>query len=240
MIVHTSQRRSHIPVAVFISTVLLGLLLDQGTKLLALRDLTFDSFVPILGGLLHLTLVRNPGATLGTGSGKTMIISIVAILISIVIAIFALRTTSTAWACVMGITLSGSVGNIIDRVIYAQNFLDGEVVDFINYGPFVGNVADVLLGVAVAGIIVLTIMGVHTGIPRVDRMLFDSTDSTDSIDATDMTDSAESADDTEKIATDETTTDGETADDSSSHTLEDSHDTIDPTSPTDTNAGDRN
>ena len=44
--------------------------------------------------------------------------------------------------------LQGALGNLIDRVMYADGFLDGKVVDFLNYGWSVGNVADIYLVVA--------------------------------------------------------------------------------------------
>ncbi|WP_165496259.1 signal peptidase II [Alloscardovia theropitheci] len=170
--VNTSQRRSHLSVAVFISTALLGIALDQWSKIVALQNLDADSYVPIFGGLLHLTLVRNPGATLGAGGRFTPAVSIVAIIVSAIIAWAAVKTKSVLWALTLGVTLSGALGNIVDRVIYARTFLDGEVVDFINYGPFVGNVADVLLGVGVACFIIVSMMGVRSGIATVDRILF--------------------------------------------------------------------
>ncbi|WP_018142703.1 signal peptidase II [Alloscardovia criceti] len=170
--VQTSPRRSHIGVAVFVSTVILGLVLDQWTKSLALTHLTTSSNIPLLGDLITLTLVHNPGATMGVGSGVTWIISLFAILASLVFSYIALKTTNAWWSFVLALTVSGAVGNIIDRVIYAEGFLNGTVVDFINYGPFVGNVADIYLTVAAIAIIVTVVRGTKFEIPFLDNILY--------------------------------------------------------------------
>ena len=55
------------------------------------------------------------------------------------------RTTSLQWTIALSLGFAGAFGNLIDRATYAENFLDGKVVDFINYGWSVGNVADIIL-----------------------------------------------------------------------------------------------
>lgn len=180
MVVSTSERRSHVPVAVFCSTVIVGLVLDQWTKSWALAHLGSGQDVPVLsvGPLrISLMLLHNPGASLGFGSSVTWIISLFALAAACALGFFARRTTSVWWALALGLTVSGAVGNLIDRVLYAQGFLNGRVVDFINYGPFVGNVADIILGVAAAGIVLLMLLGVKTGISSCDRVLFDEANS---------------------------------------------------------------
>ena len=44
-------------------------------------------------------------------------------------------------------------------VIHADGFLDGKVVDFLNYGWSVGNVADIYLVVAGVVLVILILMG---------------------------------------------------------------------------------
>ena len=51
------------------------------------------------------------------------------------------------------------MGNLIDRVMYAEGFLNGKVVDFLNYGWSVGNVADIFLMVAGVAAVVLLFVG---------------------------------------------------------------------------------
>ena len=64
------------------------------------------------------------------------------------------------WTVALALAFSGAVGNLIDRVIHAEGLLDGKVVDFLDYGWSVGNVADVYLVVAGIGIALLIIANV--------------------------------------------------------------------------------
>jgi signal peptidase II len=138
---------------------IVALAIDQLTKFLALRGLGSGQVYQI--GLLRLRLLRNPGATLGLGSNFTWIIAVFAVVVSVaVIVVQLLRTRNMWWSLVLGLIFAGAFGNFLDRVIYAKGFLDGMVVDFIDYGWSVGNVADVFLTVAVIGLFILFIFAV--------------------------------------------------------------------------------
>ena len=65
-----------------------------------------------------------------------------------------------AWAAALGCAFAGALGNLVDRVSYADGFLNGKVVDFINYGWSVGNVADIFLTIAGVGIVVMILLNV--------------------------------------------------------------------------------
>ena len=54
---------------------------------------------------------------------------------------------------------SGAFGNLIDRVIYAEGFANGKVVDFLNYGWSIGNVADIFLMLAGVAAVLLLFLG---------------------------------------------------------------------------------
>ena len=60
----------------------------------------------------------------------------------------------------LGITFGGAAGNVIDRIAYADGFLNGKVVDFIDYGWSVGNVSDIFLCVACVYAVVLVLLDV--------------------------------------------------------------------------------
>ncbi len=63
------------------------------------------------------------------------------------------------WTVVFALAFAGALGNLIDRVMYAEGFLNGKVVDFLNYGWSVGNVADIFLMVAGVAAVVLLFVG---------------------------------------------------------------------------------
>ena len=115
--------------------------------------------IRVIPGLLSFTLVRNPGASLGMGSGATWVISLLAVVACVALAVAGVRTVSMKWSVAISFAFAGALGNLIDRVMYADGFLDGKVVDFLNYGWSVGNVADIYLVVAGVVLVILILMG---------------------------------------------------------------------------------
>ncbi|PXY82583.1 signal peptidase II [Bifidobacterium asteroides] len=142
-------------VAVFVALAAAAIALDQVTKALALARLGDGSRVALPGPLRGLRLVRNPGASLGLGSGRTWVISLIALAACLLLIVLALRTTSMVWTMALSLAFSGAAGNLIDRVAYASGFLDGAVVDFLDYGWSVGNVADIYLTLAAVVMVAL-------------------------------------------------------------------------------------
>lgn len=155
----TRQGRPRTRVAVFACVAAVALAIDQLTKFWAQAVLADGHTVPVIPGLLSLTLVHNPGASLGLGSSMTWVISLLAIAACVALTVLALRTASMRWTLFLALAFAGAFGNLIDRVAYADGFLNGKVVDFLNYGWSVGNVADIWLMLAGAGIVVLIMMG---------------------------------------------------------------------------------
>ncbi|RSX55666.1 peptidase A8 [Bifidobacterium dolichotidis] len=146
--------------AVFACIAIVAIVLDQLTKLWALTALSDGRTVPVLGSLLRLTLVFNPGASLGFLASHTWIIALFAIAACIVLIVLAWRTTSMLWTVFLSLAFAGAFGNLIDRVINATDVLNGAVVDFLNYGWSVGNVADIELMVAGIGIVLMILCNV--------------------------------------------------------------------------------
>ncbi|MBW3092483.1 signal peptidase II [Bifidobacterium sp. 82T10] len=153
------QGRPRARVAVFACVAAVALVLDQLTKLWAQSALADGRTVPVIPRLLSLTLVHNPGASLGFGSSMTWVISLLAVVACVAIVVLAARTVSMRWNAVLALAFAGALGNLIDRVAYADGFLNGKVVDFLNYGWSVGNVADIWLMVAGIGIVALIVTG---------------------------------------------------------------------------------
>lgn len=188
---------------VFFCLVIIGLVFDQITKRLAVRSLGDGRVVPILDGRLQLELYHNPGASLGLGSSATWLISLLALAASVLMLWAGLTTDHLGWVLTLGLAFAGADGNLIDRIIYANGFLNGKVIDFINYGWSIGNVADIFLTVAAVGFILLLLTQTpiqgsgdeDEGSDSEDGQS-DSTDSTgvvspmDSADPTDLTDFA--------------------------------------------------
>ena len=141
--------------AVFFAVAAVCVILDRLSKLAALRHLADGRRVNLLGDVLGLRLLFNPGASLGMGSGSTQVIAVLAIVACVVLCVAAWHTTSIAWTLALSMCCAGALGNLIDRVYYATGVLDGKVVDFIDYGWSIGNVADIELFIAAVLIVAL-------------------------------------------------------------------------------------
>lgn len=134
---------------------------DQATKAWALATLTEGERTPVLGDLLGLSLVRNPGAALSLATGATWVFTVAAVVVSVAIVRISGRLGSRGWAVGLGLLLGGAVGNLVDRLAREPGVGRGHVVDFLAYGSwFVGNVADIAIVLAAVLVVVLTLRGI--------------------------------------------------------------------------------
>jgi signal peptidase II len=108
------------------------LAVDVVTKVLAVAQLEDREPVEILGGLVYLQLVRNPGAAFSLATGYTWVLTIVAIAVVVVIVRVARRLRSTGWAVALGLVLGGALGNLTDRLFRSPGPLRGHVVDVVS------------------------------------------------------------------------------------------------------------
>lgn len=135
--------------------------LDQVSKVLAVRHLTPGAAVQVLGSVLELRLLRNPGAAFSVATGMTWVLTGVAVVVVVVIIRSSRRLGSRGWAVALGLLLGGALGNLTDRLVRAPGIGRGHVVDFIDYnGLFVGNVADVAIVVAAVVVGLLGLRGI--------------------------------------------------------------------------------
>ncbi|MEN5074345.1 signal peptidase II [Isoptericola cucumis] len=160
--VSATRRRRLVAWTVVLAVVVL--LADQATKWWAESALTVGGDpVPLVGELLQLRLIYNPGAALSilSGTGMTWLLTIVVVGVVVVIVRAIGRIGSRGWALALGLLLGGALGNLGDRLFREPGFAQGHVVDFIDYaGFFVGNVADIAVVVAAVLIVVLTFRGI--------------------------------------------------------------------------------
>lgn len=154
------KRSKRLPVIVLWLVALIVIVVDQVTKQWALSALSDGRHTALLGRALGLVLVRNPGAAFSFATGQTWIFALIASFVVAIIIRVSRNLASRSWAVALGLVLGGAVGNLIDRLLREPGFLRGHVIDFIDYGGyFVGNVADIAIVAAAAGIIVLSLGG---------------------------------------------------------------------------------
>ncbi len=139
---------------------------DQLTKYWAESALSDGQTITVLGDLLQLRLVYNPGAAFSIGSAYTWIFAVFAAAAVVAVTVVAQRVTSRGWAVALGLVLGGAATHLLDRLFREPGFARGHVVDFIDYaGFFVGNVADIALVVGVGIVMLLNVRGIPLRAP---------------------------------------------------------------------------
>jgi len=135
--------------------------LDQLTKVAAVAWLDDGTSVTVVPDVFWLTLTRNAGAAFSTGTGFTLVLSIVAIAVVITVLRLAAGLRDRWWAVGLGLLLGGALGNLSDRILREPAPLRGHVVDFLHLTHWpVFNVADIALTFAAITIILRTWRGV--------------------------------------------------------------------------------
>jgi signal peptidase II len=153
-----SNRRLTVAVAVIAGLVLIA---DQGSKLLAVHQLTGRGRVDLIGSLFGLQLTRNAGAAFSTATGATWVLTLIAIAVVLTIIRFARRLGSRGWTVALGLLLGGALGNLIDRLFRAPGFMRGHVVDFLEFPHWpIFNLADSCIVTAACLIALLSLLGI--------------------------------------------------------------------------------
>lgn len=147
-----SQQRLWIRAAVI---VVLGVLADQITKWLAVRELQDGSGVHLLP-TLEFNLHYNSGFSFGTGRGAGPLIGAVVVVMTLYLINMIRIEKAARRNFLLSIILAGALGNLFDRIFRADDgLLSGKVVDFIDVTWFaIFNVADIFV---VCGVIVFAI-----------------------------------------------------------------------------------
>ena len=143
------------------------IMLDQATKFWAVAELELGVGYPVIGDAIEWRLIYNPGAAFGIGGDYTWILSLIAAIAVVAIAIFASRISSTRWAIAIGSLFGGAISHLGDRLFREPGFARGEIVDFIDYfGFFIGNVADIALVSGAIGVALLSLLAVSPRRPE--------------------------------------------------------------------------
>ncbi|MGW1022468.1 signal peptidase II [Streptomyces sp. NPDC002577] len=128
---------------VLIAVAAFAYVLDLVSKMIVVAKLEHHEPVEIVGDWLRLEAVRNAGAAFGIGEAFTVIFTVIAAAVIIVIARLARKLYSLPWAIALGLLLGGALGNLTDRLFRSPGVFEGAVVDFIAPKGFaVFNLAD--------------------------------------------------------------------------------------------------
>ncbi|MCC6229126.1 MAG: signal peptidase II [Phycisphaerales bacterium] len=199
---HTTASKSRAAWVVLIVTTLLGLATDLASKQLAFSRIAgtpvhinresviatsnlgnlipFHRPVVVVPNVLDFTLVLNPGAVFGIGAGKRwFFVLFTAIAVVFATGLFArwTRPRDRAAHVAIGLVISGGLGNLYDRLLYAcvRDFIHPLPGVKLPFGwsypwasgqtareiwPYVSNLADLWL---IIGIVILVIYTWKTG-----------------------------------------------------------------------------
>jgi signal peptidase II len=147
-------------IAVLLGVAALAYVLDLCAKLWVVADLEGHRPIDVLGHYLQLDATRNAGAAFGFGQGMTVVFTLIAAAVIVVIARIARRLRSVPWAIALGLLLGGALGNLTDRIFRAPGVFRGHVVDFIAPEHFaIFNLADSAIVCGGCLIVLLSFLG---------------------------------------------------------------------------------
>lgn len=144
-----------LPGVLFIAILIV---VDQITKIMAVRFLGGGQKVILIPGVLEFTLIHNSGAAFGILQNAMLFFYIITAAALVVIVFILARTPSGRRYLPMRLCLcfiaAGAVGNLIDRAVfsYVRDFIYFSLIDF----P-VFNVADIYITCAAFTMVLLTI-----------------------------------------------------------------------------------
>lgn len=147
--------------AEFATVAVFLLVIDQITKLWAVATLVPGQPQELIGSVLQLNIIRNPGAAFSTGTGYTWVFTTLSIAATIGVLWFSRRVRHRGWAFALGILVAGISGNLVDRLLREPGFYVGHVVDFLQLPNWpIFNVADMCINVAAVLIVILSFKGI--------------------------------------------------------------------------------
>lgn len=137
------------------STAAITVVADQVAKAVALASIDDGATHPVIDGVLHWTLQRNPGAAFGLFRRAPVLFTVLAIVITIAILVAAPRVRDGLNGVALGLVLGGAAGNLIDRLFRPPGPFRGRVIDFIDFRVWpTFNLADVAVVVG-AGLLAI-------------------------------------------------------------------------------------
>ena len=150
-------------IGVLVAVTALVYAADVISKVIVVATLRENAPVRVVGSLLQLDYLRNPGAAFSLGAdGYTVVFTLIAAAVIVAILRMARTLASRPWAVALGLLLGGALGNLTDRIARSPGPLRGWVVDWIQLPHWpVFNLADSAICCGGALMVLLTVMGLH-------------------------------------------------------------------------------
>lgn len=135
---------------------ILTLIIDVLTKQLVLNILIEHQSISIIKDFFSITYAKNTGVAFSLLENKVPLIIIMTIIIIFFILKYLKTTNHNKYECLCyGLIIGGSIGNLIDRIIY------GYVIDFLDFNIFgysfpIFNLADTAIVIGIFTLIILS------------------------------------------------------------------------------------
>ena len=150
------KKRTPLEYVIYSSIIVVGVLLDQLTKLLSVKFLMPLHTVPIIKDVLHLTYIENTGAAFGMLKDHRwiFIVTSTVTIVAILLYLYLGHAESMLYGISLSMICSGGIGNMIDRLAlgYVVDFIDFRLI---NFAVFNGADSFVTVG---AGILILALI----------------------------------------------------------------------------------
>jgi signal peptidase II len=136
--------------------IVIGIVLDQLTKLLSSKFLSKVDTVPIIKDVLHLTYLENRGAAFGMLKDHRWVFMLIStvMIVGLSVYLFGGLAENKLYEISIAMIISGGIGNMFDRIGlgYVVDFIDFRLI---NFAVFNGADSFVCVG---AGILILALI----------------------------------------------------------------------------------
>lgn len=142
---------------IYIIIGILVLAADFISKTIVSRNMNLYETIEIIDGVFSLTYIRNKGMAWGMLQNQRWLFIAATVVIVAFIIILAIKYGKVHPTLNLGmsLTLSGAIGNLIDRIFYPEGVIDFFHAEFIDFPIF--NIADIAVCIG-AGLIMIYII----------------------------------------------------------------------------------
>ena len=150
------KKKTPVDYIIYSAIIIVGILLDQLTKWLAVKFLSPIDTFPIIKKVLHLTYVENTGAAFGMLKDHRWIFIVISTVAIIIFSAYLYlgHADNRLYEVALAMVISGGIGNMIDRIGlgYVVDFIDFRLI---NFAVFNGADSFVCVG---AGLLILALI----------------------------------------------------------------------------------
>lgn len=114
--------------------------IDVFTKKLVTNKMQVGESIPVIKDFFSITYIRNHGAAFGIFQGKTIFLSVLTIILSLLVLYLLINTDIFMQKIALSMIFAGAIGNIFDRLRYTYVV---DMFDFHGIWKFIFNFADI-------------------------------------------------------------------------------------------------